>query len=96
MIEDLWANLTYRMVLTVFFLILWPVGGAVVAHLWGRSKDGPRLRLCEALHYSLATYAGLSGQESNPARFKWLKLIHRLVGILAWAYITAVFIATIK
>ena len=95
MMEVLWANLTHHVGITVFLLILWPLMGAIVTLLWGRLKDGIRFCLCGAFHYSLSTYFGVCVQDSNPTRFKWIKLIHRLVGIIAWAYITAVFITTI-
>jgi hypothetical protein len=94
MMEDLWANLTYHVCMTIFFLG-WPVVGAVVIQSWQKSKGGDHFCLCEALYYSLATYFGMDCRESNPPVTNWAKLIHRFVGLLAWAYITAVFITTI-
>ena len=94
MIEDLVSNLTYHFCMTIFFFG-WPVAGAVATLLWGRSRDSARCSLGEALYYSVATYFRVGDEESNLTRFKWAKLIHRLVGIIAWAYITAVFIITI-
>jgi len=92
--EDLWANLTYHVFMTIFFLS-WPFVGAVVIQSWQKTRDGEHFCLCEALYYSLATYIGIGDKESKPTTLKWAKLIHRFVGLLAWAYITAVFITTI-
>ena len=86
-------NLTYRLLLTIVFFG-WPVAIAGVAAIWRRGHN-MSFNFLGALYYSVATYFGIDAQEAHPERFKWLKLIHRFVGILAWAYITAVFIATI-
>jgi len=87
-------NLIYRAGLTIIFLG-WPVAASMVVAIWRRQRHNMPFNFLEALYYSVATYFGIDAQEAHPERFKWLKLIHRLVGILAWAYITAVFIATI-
>lgn len=98
MIEDLWRNLTHNIWITIFFLVFWPLLAALVIGLFGKSKDGARFRPCKALYCSIASYAGISQEELKPATMlsKWLILIHRLIGILAWAYIIAIFIATIR
>lgn len=87
-------NLTYHPLLTIVFFG-WPIAAAVVAKICAWLRRDMRVDFRGALYYSVATYFGIDAQEAHPERFKWLKLIHRLVGILAWAYITAVFIATI-
>ena len=92
--DDLWVCLGKCWIITVFFSA-WPVVVAGAVRLLAQSGDGGRLGRREALYYSLATYAGVSVPESNPTRHKWLKLIHRLIGILAWAFVTALFITTI-
>jgi len=94
MMEDLWISLEKCWLFAAFFS-LWPVVVAGAVKFVGQSGDGGRLGLLEALYYSLATYAGVSVPEPNPIRRKWPKLIHRLVGVLAWAFVTALFITTI-
>jgi len=97
MIEDLWTNLTYHVWMTIFFLG-WPfvtAVGAVVIQSWQQSRDSEPLGLCEAVYYSWATYIGMVNEESKPKNLVLAKLIHRFVGLLAWAYITAIFITTI-
>ena len=94
MMEDLCINLMKCWDIAVFFSA-WPVIATVVIILKGQSEDGGHVGIWKALHYSLASYAGVSVQESNPTRYKWPKLIHRLIGILAWAFVTALFITTI-
>ncbi|OHB73904.1 MAG: hypothetical protein A2Z25_10155 [Planctomycetes bacterium RBG_16_55_9] len=92
--EALIRNLTYRLLLTIIFFG-WPVAAAVVVRVWGRQELNSPFSFWGALYYSLATYFGIGAQEPYPERFKWPKLIHRIVGTFAWAYITAVFIITI-
>ena len=93
--EQLIHNLFYHLWLTIFFLLGWPITVTVVVRIWGLKKDNVQFNFLGALYYSVATYFGMSDQEENPERYKWLKLIHRFIGILAWAYITAIFITTI-
>jgi len=87
-------NLTYRPLLTIIFFA-WPVAAALIVRKLGRQEKNVPLNFWRALYYSVATYFGIDAQEAHPERFKWPKLIHRLVGILACAYITAIFIITI-
>lgn len=94
MLGALIHNLMYRLLLTIVFFS-WPVAAAMVARIWGRQEQNVPFNFWGALYYSVATYFGIDAQEAHPERFKWPKLIHRLMGILAWAYITAVFIITI-
>jgi len=92
--KELWINLRHcRVILILIFA--WPFFVTVVVKLWGQSRNGECFGPLEALYYSLATYAGVGVPESNPTRHKWPKLIHRLIGILAWAFVTAFFVTTI-
>ena len=94
MIEDLCGNLKATWMFASFFFA-WPLFAIVPIIVWGQSSDRGHFRKKEALYYSLSTFTGLDASESNPTRFKWPKLIHHIVGVLAWAYITAIFITTI-
>ena len=70
--------------------------GLLVTFILGALKGDRGLsNLSEAFYYSLATYSGVGDPKSNPTRFKWTIFFHRLVGVFACAYITAVFIITI-
>lgn len=95
-IKDLVYNLTEETPGFTFFFLCWPVVVALGIFIHGARKgDGGLSNLLDALYYSSTTYLGVGVPESNPTRFKWPKFFHRLVGIFACAYITAVFIITI-
>jgi hypothetical protein len=97
MMKDLWDNVTCHLVLTIV-LLGWPLAASILTQAYKRVSNVAGQGWCDALYYSMATYVGVSNEEPRSGESTWLRwprLIHRVTGILAWAYITAIFITTI-
>ena len=108
--EDLIQNIDNTQSVGCFFLI-WPclIAVFITPRFWSGSSShsscwlvafwnvSHRLIIAfwDALYHSVATYLGATVKDSDPASFKRWKLIHRFVGILAVAYVTALFIISV-
>ena len=86
--------LVYNIKLTWVFaliFIIWPVVFGLGSLGSSPSPDSRELRLGEALRRSFSSYMGFDKE----AVHRWHLILHRIVGALAWAYVVAVFIASI-
>jgi len=100
MSEDVIPQLVHNVRYTWLFALIfvgWPILLGLGASVFNTSQDATKRRLGEALYRSVSSYLGFGTEvlDAGIAQRSWLVLVHRMVGALAWAYVVAVFIASI-
>jgi len=89
-IKHLFHNIGSTWVFVLFF-VMWPLVFGLGASGFSTSSNGKRLGLGDAIHRSVSSYLGFDKEPVHTG----LMILHRIVGALAWAYVVAIFIASI-
>ena len=89
-IELLFYNFRSTWALALFF-VMWPLAFGLGGFAVNTSSHDNRLGLGQAMRRSVTLYLGFDKEavETNSV------ILHRIVGALAWAYVVAIFIASI-
>lgn len=89
-IQHICYNIKITWVFALFF-VMWPLVFGLGASTLGTSSNGKRFGLGEAIRRSVFSYLGFDKEAVHPRQM----VLHRIVGALAWAYVVAIFIASI-
>lgn len=71
--------------------VMWPLAFGLGGSAMNTSSDAQGLGLGEAIRRSFSSYLGFDKEAVHRGRM----VLHRIVGALAWAYVVAIFIASI-
>ena len=75
----------------VFFFAMWPIVFGLGYSGLSTSTNGKKLGFGQVMRRSIASYLGFDKETVHAGPL----ILHRIVGALAWAYVVAIFIASI-
>lgn len=89
-ISTLFGNIKDTRVFFLFFL-MWPIVFGLGYFALNTSTNGKKLDFGQIMNRSIASYLGFE----KDTVYSYPMILHRIVGALAWAYVVAIFIASL-
>lgn len=89
-IRLLFENIKITWVFALFFF-MWPIVFGLGYSGLNTSTNGKKLGFSQVMHRSIASYLGFEKESVH----SYPMILHRIVGALAWAYVVAIFIASL-
>jgi hypothetical protein len=73
------------------FFPMWPIVFGLGCSGINTSINGKKIGFGQVMHHSIASYLGFEKETV----YSYPMILHRIVGALAWAYVVAIFIASL-
>jgi len=89
-IKLLFINIKITWVFALFFF-MWPIVFGLGYSGLNTSTNGKKLGFGQVMNRSIASYLGFEKEAAH----SYQMILHRIVGSLAWAYVVAIFIASL-
>jgi len=89
-IELLFHYIKITWIFALFF-IMWPIVFGLGYSGLNTSTNGKRLGFGQAMRCSIASYLGFEKETVC----SYQMILHRIIGALAWAYVVAIFVASL-